>query len=279
LTFLRFSGVEMAIVKKGSMLEGLTGRVGDLVFRTRGDQTIVSRRPRRRKRKGERSAARQQTITRFQEAACFAREARHRHAYRSLSRVLRGYSPYHVALQDYLSIPVIEDIDASGIGPEGGELAIRVSERVAVRAVRVRMTGQASRDPIPLSTRQPRVGPAEGLEKSAPDARLPIPAALFFKRVGPTDAKESEKPLPPEGLEPVTIETPKGTGATPREVQAWAKRRLGVQRKGDQGEAAPGQSEIWVVTLPRPGEVEIIASDYAGNRATQTIRVGPSMDR
>jgi hypothetical protein len=282
----------VAIVKKGSMLEGLRGRIGDLVFREVRGQTVVSHRPSGRN-EVVRSPQRERALTRFQQAVLFAREARHRHSYRSLSRVLRAHSPYHVALQDFLSEPVIERIDASGVGPSGGELVIAVSERVAVRSVRIKIAGRPSK--ILPAANDPTVEQAEGMEPApqGEGVRFPIPAAVFFRRLTRQDKPEPPRqgtlaihPIDqaaaqgPEGPEPGETET--AGGATPLEIHAT--RHMGIRQKaegGIEGRTAKGaHTEIWRVTVPRPGEVEVIATDYAGNRAVRVFKAGlPAGDR
>ncbi len=296
----------MAIVKKGSMLEGLRGRVGDLIFREVGGRTVVSRRPTQR-REEVRSPQRQRALTRFQQAVHFAREARHRQSYRSLSRVLRARSPYHVALQDFLSDPVIEGVDGEAVGPRGGELVIRVSERIAVRSVRVKMAGRAIREgsgPTPKAAPDaPPLGPAASPsepseasdpsdpseppkppdpgEERGPEARRlqPIPAAVFFRHVGRGEGANAETrgraPLP----RPAGSEADDGADETTEiaPVELHATRHLGIQRRPetDRGRSTKEiHTEVWRVTLPRPGRVEVIASDYAGNRAHAVVRVG-----
>ncbi len=273
----------MAIVKRGSMLEGLRGRVGDLVFREVGGQTVVSRRPSGR-REDVRSPRRERALTRFQQAVLFAREARHRHSYRSLSRVLRAHSPYHVALQDYLSDPVIERIDTSAVGPSGGELVIEVSERIAVRSVRVRLAARPPAGQLPLAGLEAASPPPPPASPPGPEARVAIPAALFFRRV--------QRPEPPDpghqGGATIQPIRPAGPPETPGPgepeptvdagvIEIHATRHMGIQQKSERAErriAGEARVEIWRATLPRPGEVEIIATDYAGNRAAQSVRAG-----
>ncbi len=278
----------MAIVKKGSMLEGLRGRVGDLVFREVGGRTVVSRRPSGRHEE-VRSPQREQALTRFQQAVLFAREARHRHSYRSLSRVLRAHSPYHVALQDFLSDPVIERVDDSAVGPSGGELVIAVSERIAVRSVRVKMAGRQARAVLAPG---PETGAGAGSGED-PGKRFTIPAAVFFRRL--TAAEQPEPPRPgspvihpidqaaapgPSGSQQDEAEPAGGSGT----LEIHATRQLGIRQKTgaepDRRDGKSAHTEIWRVTLPRPGEVEIIATDYAGNRAVRAVMAGlPAGDR
>ncbi|MCK4305826.1 MAG: hypothetical protein KAY24_16430 [Candidatus Eisenbacteria sp.] len=290
----------MAIAKKGTILDGLSGRVGDLVCRTRGDRTIVSRRPKKRGRRDQRSPKLEKTLSKFQEAVRFAREARHRQAFRSLSRTLRGYSPYHIALQDFLSEPVIEQVDSSAIGHRGGELMIRVSERVAIRSVRVRMprrdmdgkTGASPEQrPVPLPSTPPLPSSSNSSATPSLDSqplsphspsdpgssqekpRVSTPADIFFRHPirSMRDGTRGEKPDKDE--RPLV--------GRPRErndgaVELRAARYLGIEPAPDEG-PREDRVEIWRVVLPRPGEVEIIASDYAGNRAVKALRVGPEM--
>ncbi len=260
----------MAIVKKGSPLEGLRGRVGDLVFRVRGDQTIVSSRPSRR-RKGPTTPARQRTLTRFQEAVRFAREARHRNAYRSLSRTRRGYSPYHVALQDYLSVPAIEAVEVLE-----GRLTIRVAERVAVRSVRVRLSPAEGEQPPP----EP---PQPELEANPKPKPVSTPAQIFFRRGGTEPGTRPAPPVPPVSRGSSVSPEPRPANEASPEPNGGAESAgtgYGELRAVRVSEAAPkggaARFELWQVVLPRTGTAEIIAADYAGNRATGTYHVGAS---
>jgi hypothetical protein len=273
----------MAIVKRGSMLEGLRGRVGDLVFREVGGQTVVSRRPSGRK-EDVRSPRRERALTRFQQAVLFAREARHRHSYRSLSRVLRAHSPYHVALQDYLSDPVIERVDDSAVGPSGGELVIEVSERVAVRSVRVKLATPPAAAQLPIAGLEVGKPPAPQAPPPAPEQRAAIPAALFFRRVQRPDRPEPGRqggatiqPIHPAAPPAAAGPGEPGPVADAGAIEIHATRHLGIQQKIDRSDrriAGVPRVEIWRATMPRPGEVEIIATDYAGNRAVQSVRAG-----
>jgi hypothetical protein len=273
----------MAIVGKGTPLDGLSGRLGNLVFRTRGDRTIVSRRPRPRDPQAPRSERLRQTLSRFQEAVRFARRARHQNAFRSLARTLRAYSPYHVALQDFLSEPVIESVDASDVGHRGGEIRIRVSERVAVRAVRVKVVARSTAQAdLPPGGRQPvsiPVASSSATPETASDRmrqEVSTPAELFFKSAPKPGAESREDPSRDRGSAAAYEDAP-GPARTAA-LDLRATRHLGVARTPDEGHPA-GRVEVWRVHLPRPGEIEIIAADYAGNRTTKTLLVGPAGSR
>ncbi len=263
----------MGVIKKGSLLDGVTGRVGDLVLRRQGDRTIVSHRPRGQKTKQPTTETRQKTLDRFQEAVAFAKEARHRRAYRSLSRLLGRFSPYHVALQDFLSEPAIEEVDDSLVSLKGGELTILVSETVAVRSVRIKMPAL---EEIPLELRRSGGGPqalSESLGEKSGKARLPIPAALFFQRPE-TEADSSGSTA--QRQTPAPDEAPEVTND---ELEALPTGRIGIyaQRAAslEAGDPGEGHTEAWKVLLPRAGRIEVIASDYAGNSTRQKSWVGP----
>jgi len=263
----------MAIVPKGSLLDGMRGRLGDLVFRVQGDQTIVSLRPKQKKTpQNSKTLIQQKTASRFQKAVAFAKTARGRNSFRSLSRLLGGHSPYHVALQDFLSKPAIVSIDANEIGASGGKITIQVSERVAVRSVRVRLLpgrriketvqGEGNKPPVPSSTRPP--------------------AARFFQKVdhvsqpGSLTARKTNLPCDTRPMESHTSHEPQpapaSTNAPPAEVRAFRVTKI---------EPGRGLSsrvpivEIWQADLPWSGEIDISAFDYAGNRASNAYFVGP----
>ncbi len=293
-------GEVLGIIKKGSLLDGVTGRVGDLVLRVQGDKTIVSHRPRGQKTKSPTTETRQKTLTRFQSAVAFAREARHRHAYRSLSRLLGGYSPYHVALQDYLSEPTVEDVDDARVTLEGGTLTVRAGETVAVRLVRVKMPAVEEMDPALR-----RSEPAKELLTTSPEhpkkpkARMPIPAALFFTKrpedpAGPRgsgSAPEDKRSEHAPGATPAATPAAGTTGGRIRSKtldalpvgrftgNASREERVPATRPKDvpKGVKLPVEMrvETWRVTLPRAGEIEIIVTDYAGNQTTHRTWVGP----
>jgi hypothetical protein len=322
----------MAEVRKNPLLEGLSGRVGDVVFRIRDGRTFVARRPVRGPAKAA-TGARGETISRFKQAVAFAREARHKPAFRSLSRMLRGYSPYHLAIQDFLSMPVIERVDAAGVGPTGGSLVIEVSEKIEVRSVEVRLlegrgeapaggdaTGDAAGDAtgnataqksLPLGGAKPgatvlraervsgarRVSPgSEGedvgrrggpLEQPRPQATHPArgsdsggparsvsssaappstPAEFFFRRPSatPTPAGRAGAHASASASEPAPTARPEETDSG------------GVGSADGSGEGASLVTwTIWRLTLPRPGEIEVRALDYAGNAATRRMWAGP----
>jgi hypothetical protein len=253
----------MAIVPKGGMFDGMRGRLGDLVFRVQGEQTIVSHRPKRPKTPPEKmSEARRNNQIRFQQAVEFARDARHRSAFRSLSRLLRSHSPYHIALQDYLSEPEILLVETSG--GDQPVLTIQVSERVAVRSVRIRRVKRkvesGSGSEIGAAALADEKRQSDPIEPKPQERRLP-PAATFFQKVETSSTPTTS--LASGSAAPAAAESQ-------RVIQAYRISELNGPRdfKND-----PPNIEVWQARVPWSGEVEIVASDYAGNRAIRLLQI------
>ena len=234
-------------------------------------------------------------MTRFQQAVEFAKVARERNAFRSLSRLLGGHSPYHVALQDFLSEPAIESVDTTEIGPAGGQITIRVTERIAVRSVRIlHRSHRSNTDASPSSIESIGSAPpgpqksdttaagsphASSQQKSTDPSPLP-PAALFFQRPkgsyltgsGSRDeAGAAEKDQARRSSSP-GLSDRSDTENLPREVRASRISKIEPRRGLKSKELVV---EVWQVELPWSGEIEIVASDYAGNKVANVYLVGP----
>ena len=280
----------MAIVPKDSMLDGMRGRLGDLVFRVQGDRTIVSHRPRRpNKVPITMSRSRRENLTRFQQAVEFARDARSRPAFRSLSRLLGGFSPYHVALQDFLSKPVIERITFSGAGesrPSGWRtISIHASERIAIRSVRIRrVIRKASRGNNVSYPDSPKFSASAAVtNQESPDRQRQLPpAATFFKKTAPpaqmtrSEATNISADIPPDNLpaprSTTPTETPPEMASEPAERVVRASRVSPLEKNRDLKDPTP-RTEVWHARLFWDGEIEVVVSDYAGNRAVQLVHI------
>ena len=131
----------MAKVKKNAMLEGLSGRVGNLVFKQYGGQTVVCKwpehDPNRIPTPGE---ARQRE--RIQEAAVKAKAILATEAgqayYQAARKRLGKHSAYHTAVYDYFGEPEIMGVNLDA----DRNLRIRVADNVGVRAVRIEWGGE-----------------------------------------------------------------------------------------------------------------------------------------
>ena len=137
----------MAKVKKNVILEGLRGRVGNLVFRQYGAQTVVSALPQHDPRRVPTPGEAAQRA-RIQEAAARAKlilaEEAGRAYYEAARQRLGKRSAYHTAIHDYFGAPEV----LSAVLQDAG-LQIRVRDNVGVREVRVQV-GDESGLAMPL---------------------------------------------------------------------------------------------------------------------------------
>ncbi|SDY70660.1 hypothetical protein [Hymenobacter psychrophilus] len=131
----------MARVKMelGSGIAGLSGRIGNLVFRIGADGTTYAQQaPSSRKRPG--SAAQQQHRKRFGAAAAYGRtqqaSAEGRAYYQPFVAAGRFASVYRVALADYLKPPQLRAVEAGGYhGQAKARLRIQACNPCGVAAV------------------------------------------------------------------------------------------------------------------------------------------------
>jgi hypothetical protein len=131
----------MATVRKNVLLEGLSGRVGDLVLKDYGDKVVLCRRPvhdpKRVPKPGE---ARQRE--RIRAAAAMARAVlatvEGEAYYQAARRRLGKHSAYHTAVCDFLGTPEVVGVRLAA----GGELLIEVWDDVGVRQVTVAVNGE-----------------------------------------------------------------------------------------------------------------------------------------
>lgn len=132
----------MARVTGNSLLRGVSGKIGSLVIRQVGDQTIVSAAERLGPR-APRSPKQQAQLDRMYRAQLYAKaqmldpDAKARYA---TGIDARRTSAYTVAVADYLNAPTITRVDLSGYrGRPGDALQIWATDDFAVTAVHVRI--------------------------------------------------------------------------------------------------------------------------------------------
>jgi hypothetical protein len=119
----------MAKIKKNSFLQGLSGSVGDMVFRQMTDgSTRVSAKPNNKRKFNQEQKGFQD---RFGLAVAYAREAKTGPVYAELARET-GRSAYHLALSDGLTPPVIHEIER-----RDGRVRVTASDDVMVAKVQV----------------------------------------------------------------------------------------------------------------------------------------------
>lgn len=130
----------MAKSKDNVVMHGASGTVGKmLVFRQRGDQTVISRRP-TSKNKGAPSVKQIEVQNRFMDAALYARTAIQdpdlKAAYQAKATI--NQTAFNVAFKDYFTAPVIRRWDDSGYqGNAMDQILFMVKDIMAVVKVQV----------------------------------------------------------------------------------------------------------------------------------------------
>ncbi|MBC8033010.1 MAG: hypothetical protein H7Y03_02620 [Chitinophagaceae bacterium] len=128
----------MAKVSRGSLFHGCSGKMGNLVFRTRGNVTTVSKWQGSKKTK---PSVRQEKVQgNFGRAAKYAKEAIRDAALVALytPKAVDGKSVYNVAFADAFHSPVVEAIDATGYrGEVGGTILIKATDDFKVARVSI----------------------------------------------------------------------------------------------------------------------------------------------
>ena len=114
------------------LVKGLSGRVGDLIFRQMPDgSTRVSHAPRKSKTKFSEKQLKQQE--RFQQASSYGRQAaKDQPLYAELAEKMRSNSAYSLAMKDWLKPPVIHRVEQLD-----GRILVRASDNVLVTRVQV----------------------------------------------------------------------------------------------------------------------------------------------
>jgi len=123
----------MAKARKNAIVLGLSGSIGDLVFRQMPDgSTRVSRKPDFSRRVF--SQGQKDHQSRFQQAAAYAREAAKTQPIYAELASGTAKSAYNVALSDWFNPPVIQRIER-----KGGLIRVAASDNVMVTEVQVRI--------------------------------------------------------------------------------------------------------------------------------------------
>ena len=135
----------MAKVKKNVLLDHVRGKIGDLVFREVGGQTILSKAPSFGKKRYKKP---NKGCTNFKRAAEYARGVQ------DDPEILAEYSQkasgnraaYHVAVGDCLKPPEIRNIDISGFhGHEGDKILVTAVDNFKVVRVQVEIATEEGR--------------------------------------------------------------------------------------------------------------------------------------
>lgn len=129
----------MAKVKLNPLLEGVRGKVGDLVFKRYGEDVIVGRVP---DFSGlEPTATQQAHRERFRLAALYGKAALANPATRALYEAkarAKGQPVFSLTIADFFNAPVVDEIDLSAYTGKAGErIRIRASDDFEVAGVEV----------------------------------------------------------------------------------------------------------------------------------------------
>lgn len=132
----------MARVTRGSLLQGISGKIGGIVVRQVGNETIVSAAESKGAR-APRSARQQAHLTRFHQAQRYAAAQLRDEAARALYATGVGgrlQSPYHVAIADFMHAPQITGIDTAAYqGRPGDLIRVAATDDFAVVSVLLRL--------------------------------------------------------------------------------------------------------------------------------------------
>ncbi len=131
----------------GSGIAGLSGRIGNLVFRMSADGITYAQQAAAGK-KSPASAAQQQQQTAFKAAVAYGREqqrsAEGRAYYQPYVQPARFGSVYSVALSDFTKAPQVLAVEADGYrGQAGTSLRVRAHKPCGIVAVEVRVLDEA----------------------------------------------------------------------------------------------------------------------------------------
>ena len=132
----------MAQSKKNIATEGLSGKVGNFVFRRRksDDKIFVARRP---VRSDEEPSEMQKAVQRkFQRAIIYGKSAIADQDTKTLyaAKATGGRSAFNVAVADYFNAPQIESINVDGYsGAIGSTIVITATDDFAVASVHVKI--------------------------------------------------------------------------------------------------------------------------------------------
>jgi hypothetical protein len=132
----------MAKVKLNPILEQVSGKVGDLVFRRYGDQTVISQKPDTEGRQW--TEAQLAHRERFRQAALYGRlvmaDPETKALYEEAAGA-RGKPVFSLTVADFFNAPSVDSVDLSNYtGAAGDAIVIMASDDFAVLAVQVSLT-------------------------------------------------------------------------------------------------------------------------------------------
>jgi|SaaInl7_150m_RNA_FD_contig_31_2127879_length_980_multi_14_in_0_out_0_1 hypothetical protein len=135
----------MAKVKLNPILEQISGKVGDLVFRKYGDQTVLSQTPDVSNR--DWTPAQLAHREQFRQAALYGKIVMADPETKALyadAAAAKGQPVFSLTVADFFNAPSVEEVDLAGYGGAvGDEIVIRASDDFEVVAVAVMLADDA----------------------------------------------------------------------------------------------------------------------------------------
>lgn len=129
----------MAKVSLNAITSRMTGKVGDLVFRTYGGQTFAQLMPKVKKRKPSSAQKKRQLLFRNAQAyaAKILADPLQRKLYQELG-LARKQPPNALLISNFLTPPTVDQIEASGYkGRPGNTIKVLASDDIEVVSVKV----------------------------------------------------------------------------------------------------------------------------------------------
>jgi hypothetical protein len=121
----------MAVVRMNDLVEGLSGKVGKIIFRTYRGKTYASSRPRKHKKQSEQQRSnREKFKLATQYAKSMMNDADMKAYYKRIAKKLALPNAYTAAITEYMRKPQITDVDAKKYtGKPGGHIAISAQKK------------------------------------------------------------------------------------------------------------------------------------------------------
>jgi hypothetical protein len=121
----------MAVVRMNDLVEGLSGKVGNIIFRTYRGKTYASSRPRKRKKQSEQQRSNRE---KFKLATQYAKSMMNdpdmKAYYKRIARQLALPNAYTAAITDYMRKPQINEVNTKKYAfKSGGEILISARKK------------------------------------------------------------------------------------------------------------------------------------------------------
>jgi hypothetical protein len=123
--------IVMAVVRMNDLIEGLSGKVGKIIFRTYRGKTYASSRPRKRREQSEQQRSnREKFKLATQYAKRMMKDADMKAYYKRIAKQLALPNAYTAAITDYMRKPQIIEVDVKKYTAKpGGHISISAQKK------------------------------------------------------------------------------------------------------------------------------------------------------